>query len=148
VTGRRATGGQRMTQWLKKFERVIVGALIVMLALVVALAAVELGWILVVDIASPPVLLLEVRELLDIFGFFLLVLIGLEIIDTLKIYFDKGSIELKVIFTVALIAIGRKIIVLEPSDYDGAQLIGMAAIILALAAGYGVATGRFPRRDT
>ena len=85
-----------------------------------------------VDIASPPALLLEVDELLDIFGFFLLVLIGLELLDTIKIYFEKGAIELKVIFSVALIAIGRKIIVLEPSDYDGTQLIGMAAIIVAL----------------
>ena len=137
-----------MTQWLRKYERVIVGALIAMLVLVVALATVELGWILVVDIASPPSLLLEVHELLDIFGFFLLVLIGLELLDTIKIYFDKGSIELKVIFTVALIAIGRKIIVFDPGDYDGGQLIGMAAIIVALVIGYGVATGRFPRRDS
>ena len=137
-----------MTQWLRKYERVIVGALIAMLVLVVALATVELGWILVVDIASPPSLLLEVHELLDIFGFFLLVLIGLELLDTIKIYFDKGSIELKVIFTVALIAIGRKIIVFDPGDYDGAQLIGMAAIIVALVIGYGVATGRFSRRDS
>ncbi len=136
-----------MTQWLRKYERAIVGALIVMLALVVALATVELGWILGVDIVSPPSLLLEVDELLDIFGFFLLVLIGLELLDTIKIYFEKGAIELKVIFSVALIAIGRKIIVLDPSDYDGMQLIGMAAIIVALVLGYGLATGRFPRRD-
>ena len=74
-------------------------------------------------------------------------LIGLELLDTIKIYFEKGAIELKVIFSVALIAIGRKIIVLDPNDYDGMQLIGMAAIIVALVLGYAVATGRFPRRD-
>jgi uncharacterized membrane protein (DUF373 family) len=135
-----------MAQWLRKYERVIVGALIVMLALVVALSTIELGWILVKDMLSPPSLLLEVDELLEVFGFFLLVLIGLELLDTIKIYFEKGSIELKVIFTVALIALGRKIIIFDPNDYDGLQMIGIAAIIVALVVGYGVATDRLPRR--
>jgi uncharacterized membrane protein (DUF373 family) len=135
-----------MAQWLRKYERVIVGALIVMLALVVALSTIELGWILAKDMLSPPSLLLEVHELLEVFGFFLLVLIGLELLDTIKIYFEKGSIELKVIFTVALIALGRKIIIFDPKDYDGLQMIGIAAIIVALVAGYGVTTDRFTRR--
>jgi len=137
-----------MSQWLRKYERVIVGALLAMLAVVVALSTVELGWILLKDILSPPSLLLEVDELLEVFGFFLLVLIGLELLDTIKIYFEKGSIELKVIFTVALIAIGRKIIIFDPKDYDGLQMIGVAAIIVALVFGYGVATDRFTRRGS
>jgi len=37
-----------------------------------------------------------------------------------------------VIFTVALIAIGRKIIIFDPKDYDGLQMIGVAAIIVSL----------------
>ena len=84
-----------MSQWLRKYERVIVGALIAMLAVVVALSTVELGWILLKDILSPPSLLLEVDELLEVLGFFLRVLIGLELLDTVKIHFEKGSIELK-----------------------------------------------------
>jgi uncharacterized membrane protein (DUF373 family) len=137
-----------MSQWLRRYERVIVGALLAMLAVVVALSTVELGWILLKDILSPPSLLLEVDELLEVFGFFLLVLIGLELLDTIKIYFEKGSIELKVIFTVALIAIGRKIIIFDPKDYDGLQMIGVAAIIVSLVVGYGVTTDRFTRRGS
>lgn len=73
-----------MSQWFRKYERVIVGALIAMLAVVVVLSTVELGWVLLKDILSPPILLLEVDELLEVFGFFLLVLIGLELLDTIK----------------------------------------------------------------
>ena len=136
-----------MSQWLRKYERVIVGVLIAMLAVVVALSTVELGWILLKDMMTPPSPLLEVNELLEIFGFFLLVLIGLELLDTIKVYFEKGSVELKVIFTVALIAISRKIIIFDPKDYDGLQMIGVAAIIVALVVGYGVATDRLTRRS-
>ena len=135
-----------MTRFLRIIERIIVTALIVMMTIVLLLATVDLGWILVRDIFSLPIVLLGIDELLEIFGFFLLVLIGLELLDTIKIYFEKGSIELKVIFTVALIALGRKIIIFDPKDYDGLQMIGIAAIILALVVGYGVATDRFTRR--
>jgi uncharacterized membrane protein (DUF373 family) len=125
-----------MIDLLKKFERIVTAALLVMLALVIVLALIDLGWLLVQDILKPPLFILEVADLLEIFGFFLLVLIGLELLETIKHYYLDGWIELKVIFAVALIALGRKIIVLEPSNYSGLTLIGIGVIILALVAGY------------
>jgi len=41
-----------------------------------------------------------------------------------------------VIFSVALIALGRKIIILEPEKYSGLILVGIGVIILALVLGY------------
>ena len=131
---------------LKKLEHAIVLFLIGMLAIVVALSALELGWILIKDILSEPLFILEIDELLEVFGFFLLVLIGIELLETIKNYLEKGRIELKVIFTVALIAIGRKIIILNPKDYDGLTLVGIGVIILALVIGYGIVTGKLTRR--
>lgn len=121
---------------LKKFERIVTGALLVMLVVVVALALIELAWIIIQDVMKPPLFILEIRDLLEIFGFFLLVLIGLELLETIKCYYVEGRIELKVIFAVALIALGRKIIILEPDKYSGLTLIGIGAIILALVTGY------------
>jgi uncharacterized membrane protein (DUF373 family) len=71
---------------LKKIERVIVSALLVMMVITVFLATVEVAWILVKDVITEPMFLLEVSELLDIFGLFLLVLIGIELMETLKVY--------------------------------------------------------------
>ena len=64
-----------MLEALKKFEYVINVALILMLALVVLLATIDLGWVILRDMLTPPVILLEVNELLELFGAFLLVLI-------------------------------------------------------------------------
>lgn len=133
-------------QALRKFERAVIIVLIALLAIVVALSVVELAWILIKDVMSAPVLILEIDELLEIFGFFLLVLIGVEMLETIKKYLEKGEIELKVIFIVALIAVGRKIIILDPKVYDGLTLIGIGVIILALVIGYGVVTDKFTRR--
>lgn len=125
-----------MIDFLKKFERIVTGLLIVLLSLVIVLSLVELGWILIKDILNPPVFILEVEELLGLFGLFLLVLVGLELLETIKCFYVEGKIELKVVFTVALIALGRKIIILEPEKYGGLTLIGIGVIILALVVGY------------
>lgn len=125
-----------MIDYLKKFERIVTGILIVMLAMVIILSVIDLGWFLIQGVLKPPIFILEVGDLLKIFGFFLLVLIGLELLETIKCYYVEGRIELKVIFSVALIALGRKIIILEPEKYTGLTLIGIGVITLALVAGY------------
>ena len=138
-----------MIEFLKKFERFVTGALILLLAVVILLAVVDLVWILILDVLKPPLFILEIGDLLEIFGLFLLVLIGLELLETIKCYYLQGRIELKVVFTVALIALGRKIIVLEPEKYSGLTLIGIGVIILALVVGYFIVTtkGLELRRD-
>lgn len=131
-----------MIDLLKKFERLVTGTLLVMLALVIVLALVEVGWLLVQDILKPPLFILEVEDLLDLFGVFLLVLIGLELLETVKHYYIDGKIELKVIFAVALTALGRKIIILEPEKMDSLTLIGLGVIIFALVVGYFAVSSR------
>lgn len=125
-----------MVGYLKNFEKMTTLSLIGMMVIVVALSVFELGWILYKDIMTPPLLLLEIDELFEIFGFFLMVLIGLELIETMKEYLVSGKIRLHVIFAVAIIAISRKIIILEPEKYESLTLIGIAVIMLALVIGY------------
>ena len=125
-----------MMKFFTKFETVINVTLLVMLAIVVMLATVDLGWLIIKDILSPPILLLDIAELLELFGAFLLVMIGLELLGTVKTYITKNTIHVEVVLLVAIIAIARKVVILEPKELDGAGLLGIAAIILALTAGY------------
>lgn len=127
-----------MIEYLHKFERVVVATLIIMLAMVILLSVVELGWVLVQDISKPPIFILEIHELLELFGLFLLVLIGIELLETMKKYYNEGRVDLDVIISVSLIAIGRKIITMDPKEYEPLTLVGVAAMILALIAGYWV----------
>jgi uncharacterized membrane protein (DUF373 family) len=70
--------------------------------------------------------------LLEIFGYFLLVLIGEELIETLKAYLKKDVIHVRVVLEVALIAVARKVIIEEPNNLPSLTLFGIAALILAL----------------
>lgn len=107
-----------------------------MMALTILLATIELAWLIIKDVISPPVILLEIHALLDIFGLFLLVLLGIELISTLKAYLTENEVHVEVVFAVALIAIGRKVIILDVKELSSLSLIGITSIILSLSIGY------------
>jgi len=133
-----------MRNVLKKLETAIIIVLIAMMAAVVVLATIELGWVLIKDVITPPVFLLEIDSLLEIFGFFLLVLIGVELLETVRMYLDEHVVHAEIVVQVAIIAIARKIVILDVKDFPGSTLAGVAAIIAALAAAYYVVR---PRRS-
>ena len=122
-----------MQAFLKKFEHIIVVSLITMMVIVVVLATIELGWVIIRDIITPPIILLEIDELLEIFGFFLLVLIGIELLETIKAYLLTNVVHVEIVLEVALIAIARKVIILDINKYESLTLIGIAALIAAVA---------------
>jgi len=126
-----------MEKFLKKFERIIVIGLLGMMALVVLLGTIELAVIILDQMLQPPrFILLGMSELLAIFNFFLLVLIGLELIEVIKVYLVDEQVHVEVIFLVAIIAVARKVIVLDVKGLDPLVSLGMAAIIVSLAGGY------------
>jgi uncharacterized membrane protein (DUF373 family) len=125
-----------MRDYLKHFEKLVVVALIAMMCVVVLVSTVGLGWIVVRDLLTPPILFFEIEELLDIFGFFLLILIGLELLETIRAYLDNHVVHVEIVLEVALIAIARKVIVLDLKDYSSVTILGIAALILTLGVAY------------
>jgi uncharacterized membrane protein (DUF373 family) len=131
----------KWTRLVKRFERVIVLVLILFLMVVVAISTVELGWVLFGDLSSVREILLDPEEMFGLFGFFLLVLIGLELLTTLKVHIQKGVVHVEVVLEVALIAIAQKIILLDTSRYAPASLLGLAALVLVLAMAFRLIRG-------
>ena len=125
-----------MLAFLKKFEHAVIVSLISMMILVVLLSTVELGWIIIKDVLTPPIILLDINELLEIFGFFLLVLIGVELLETIKAYLLEKVVHVEIVLEVALIAIARKVIILDLEKYDSLTVLGMAGLILAVAVAF------------
>ena len=122
---------------IKKFQKIIVLVLVVLMAVVLLLSTIELAWVIIKDIINPPIILLEIDELLEIFGLFMLVLIGIELLDTIaKTYMAESVDHAQIVMAVAIIAIARKVIILDVRDLSGLVLVGIAAVILALSIGY------------
>jgi uncharacterized membrane protein (DUF373 family) len=116
-----------------RVQKLTVMALSGMLAVVVVLSTIHLGVLIAQEIWEPPRFLIRVQGLLEIFGYFLLVLIGVELLETLKAYLRKDVIHVRVVLEVALIAMARKVIIEEPNAVSSLTLLGIAALILALA---------------
>jgi len=125
-----------MVSFLKSFERIVVTALILLMTIVVLLATVDVARIVAYAIADPPLGLITTDSLLDIFGAFLLVLVGIELLYTLRAYWEEDEIHVEVVFAMALIAIARKVIILDVKHLDSLVLLGIAALVVALSAGY------------
>ena len=121
-----------METFLTKTQKLIAIVLGVLLIVVVALSTVDLGFVIAQDIFKPPRFLIPVQGLLEIFSFFLAILIGVELLETLKAYVKKDVIPVRLVLEVALIAMARKVIILEPNSVTALTLFGMAAIISAL----------------
>ncbi len=136
----------RILEWLDKLEKFIVIFLIGFMSLTLVLATVELAHTLIKDIASHPTYLLGIDELLDVFGMFLLVLLGLELLETIKAYLIEHAIHVEIVMVVALIAISRKIIILDIKGVDAMKLIAIGCIILALSLGYYLISRVFQHR--
>ena len=102
---------------ISKVQKYTVLALAAMLIVVMILSTVHLGTLIGEEILKPPRWLIPVPGLLEIFGYFLLVLIGMELLETLKAYVTKDVIHVRVVLEVALIAMARKVIIEEPTPF-------------------------------
>jgi uncharacterized membrane protein (DUF373 family) len=66
----------------------------------------------------------------------LLVLLGLELLDTVKVYFREHSVRVEVILLVGLIAMGRHVLEIYLHHIKPVVLFGFSSLILVLAVSY------------
>jgi uncharacterized membrane protein (DUF373 family) len=81
------------------------------------LSTVHLGVLIGQEILKPRKWLIPGQVLLEIFGYFLLALIGVKSLETLNGYGKKDVIHVRVVLEVALVAMARKVIIEEPNAY-------------------------------
>ncbi len=74
--------------------------------------------------------------MLTVFAFFLMVLIGLELVETIRMYLDENIFHVEVVVLVAIIAVARKIIIIDYYSTSYEILLSIAALMIALSTGY------------
>ena len=130
------------------FEQGIVLILLALLIIVVVMGTWSLASEILVRAygrltGAPPIRHEEIAEfferlsvLREVFGGFMLVLIGIELMKTVVMYLDHRVLHVEVVFTVAVIAIARHAIEIDIAEEQPMMLIGMGAMVLALTIGY------------
>ncbi len=126
----------RLNKVVKTVEKLIIRTLIGLMTFLLVLATLELAYSIVIMIWTTEGFLIDLDNLMNVFGVFMLVLIGIELLDTIKVYFREHIIHVEVVMLVALIAVARKVIIMNIEERSGLEIVGIASIIIALSAGY------------
>ena len=74
--------------------------------------------------------------LFKIFGLFLNILIALEILENITGYLKKHVLQVELVIVTSLIAVARKIIILDLDKVSGIDIIGLGLAVLALSVSY------------
>lgn len=125
-----------MKNLLEKFERIVVLTLMAFMMFAVLLATIEVGVILWQQMLKPPFMLLDVKEMMEVFGFILMVVIGLELLETIKAYLDKRVIHVEVVLLVAIVAVARKIIIMDYKEITPQMIFAVATLVISLSIGF------------
>ncbi|ELR66232.1 Protoporphyrinogen IX oxidase [Photobacterium marinum] len=123
----------------KKLEIVIhwsVRALSVLMVLVIVMGVIDVAWTLYQKLITPPLYILTISDMLATFGAFMAVLIAIEIIINITIYLRENVIHVKIVMATALMAIARKVIIIDADNADAIYIIAVGIVVLSMSIGY------------
>lgn len=112
--------------------RFAVKVLAVLMVLVIIWGVFDVIYVLYTRFIAPPLFLFEVKDIFVIFGAFMVVLIAVEIFINIRLYLGTNILPIRLVVATALMAIARKVIILDISLITAAEMVGIAAIVLAL----------------
>lgn len=132
----------RLINFLQKTILVSIKFLAIFMTIVIIWSVVDVGMVIVKHFLEPPYFLAEFQDILSLFGGFLVVLIAIEIFLNIVLYMRKDMSHIKLVIATALMAISRKVIILDYDKVSVGHLFGIACTIVALGIAYWLI--RFP----
>jgi uncharacterized membrane protein (DUF373 family) len=107
-----------------------------LMVLVIYWSIADVVYVLYLKLSTPPFLLLDVEDILQTFGAFMLVLIAVEIFINIRLYLGSNVIPVELVVATALMAVARKVIVLDLKIVSAEQIVGLALVTIALGVTY------------
>ncbi len=125
-----------LIQICRNIIRIAVRCLAALMTMVIIWGVVDVGYVIYEKIMSPPYMLLNISDLLATFGAFMAVLIAIEIFINITIYLRDDVIHVKIVMATALMAIARKVIILDFETITPDYMWATAAVVLSMSVGY------------
>lgn len=124
---------------IQKFRIVIrfaVRCLAALMTLVILWGVVDVGYVIYQKLLTPPFMMMTISDMLATFGAFMAVLIAIEIFINITIYLRDDIIHVKIVMATALMAIARKVIILDFEEITPDYMWATAALVFAMSIGY------------
>ena len=125
-----------MKKILKYIESALIIGILAVICIILILAFIDIVYEIKQKVVQPPRFILDANSLIDLFSLLLVVLIGLELLETVKAYLKDDIVHVEFIILVAIIAIARKVIVWDFSKYEVSELLSLAAMTVGLGITY------------
>lgn len=122
--------------YIDRFQNAILALMTWTMALVTLIVTLDVIYSLARYLLLPPVSL-QINELLNFFASILLVVIGVELLDTFRKLEQDKTVNVLTILLVTLISVARKVILMDLNDGpDYMGLLGLSVIIISLSLAY------------
>ncbi|MEY3222987.1 MAG: hypothetical protein RLZZ203_1843 [Cyanobacteriota bacterium] len=131
-------------QMIEIIEVIVSKLLSLLMVIVIFLSLIDLGKFIITEILSPEKGSFS-QTLFQTFGLFLNVLIALEILENITGYLKKHVLQVELVIVTSLIAIARKIIILDLKATEGIEIIGLGIAILSLSISYLIIRSSHPK---
>ena len=125
-----------MEKFFDFVEKYIAIGLLGLMAVIVISATFEVAYIVAINIFEHPGFFIGVEDLFQLFGLFLMVLIGLELLSSVRFYLKDHSIHAELMLLIALTAVTRKVVILDAKELDPMTIFAIGFLIMALAVGF------------
>ncbi|UKO96456.1 phosphate-starvation-inducible PsiE family protein [Nostoc sp. UHCC 0870] len=120
---------------IEHIEVLVSKILSIFMVIVILVAIVDLGTYIVKEVFTTPYGAIN-TTLFKIFGLFLNILIALEILENITAYLKRHVFQVELVIVTSLIAVARKIIILDLEKVRGLDIIGLGTAVLALSISY------------
>ncbi|HOQ31607.1 MAG TPA: phosphate-starvation-inducible PsiE family protein [Candidatus Hydrogenedens sp.] len=127
---------QKVMAFSQECIRWVVRFLTIIMVFVIAYSALDIVSVVLSKIWNVPKFFLTVDDLVDIFGAFLGVLIAIEIYENIIIYLREDVIHVRVVVATALIAVSRKVIIMDFNKVEAFNVLALGALVIAVAVAY------------
>ena len=129
--------------------RFAVKVLAILMVIVIFFGIADVVYVLYQRLLSEPKYLLNISDIFETFAAFLAVLVAIEIFVNIRIYLRGYEFPVKLVVVTAIMAVARKIIVLDFNKIEALEVFSLGAIMIALGITYGLMlrTGRVNVRD-
>ena len=107
-----------------------------LMILVIVFGVIDVAWTIYQRIIATPKFILTIGDILMTFGAFMVVLIAIEIFQNIILYLRDDVIHVKIVLATALMAIARKVIILDYEELEPMYIFATGIVLVATGITY------------
>ena len=122
--------------FLHKVIKFAVKILAILMVIVIFWGVADVVYVLYHNLVEDPYMLLNISDIFKTFAAFLAVLIAIEIYQNIVLYLRTDVMPIKLVVATALMAIARKVIIVDFKDISAMYVFAISTTIIALGVTY------------